>query len=92
MLMVRRYVRVSTMLRHRLIVGQKVVVPVAGPHSLVPHGPYVVVRLLPIQDGEPGYRVRSEVDGHERALSEGQIRAAPVGRLRQKPKRSQKGS
>ena len=92
MLMVRRYVRVSTMLRHRFIVGQKVVAPVTGPHSLVPHGPYVITRLLPVQDGEPGYRVRSELDGHERALSEGQIRAAPVGRARQTAERPQKGS
>lgn len=63
--------------RHRFEVGQTVVAPVAGPHSLVPGGPYIVLRLLPIQDGEPGYRVRSEVDGHERVLQESQIKAAP---------------
>ena len=34
----------------------------------IPLGPYVIVRLLPVEDGEPHYRVRSSVDGHERAL------------------------
>src|ERR1700712_210535 len=63
--------------RHRFEVGQKVMVPVAGLHPLMPPGPYVVVRLLPIQDGEPGYHVRSEVDRHERALMESRIRALP---------------
>jgi hypothetical protein len=41
----------------------------------IPLGPYVIVRLLPIEDGEPHYRVRSSVDGHERALLESQIKA-----------------
>ena len=39
----------------------------------VPLGPYVIVRLLPVEHGEPHYRVRSSVDGHERALLESQI-------------------
>ena len=39
----------------------------------IPLGPYVIVRLLPMEDGEPHYRVRSSVDGHERALLESQI-------------------
>ena len=72
-----RNTQVSAMPRHRFEVGQKVVAPVAGPQSLVPPGPYVVVRLLPIQDGEPGYHVRSEVDGHERSLMESRLRALP---------------
>jgi hypothetical protein len=37
-------------------------------------GPYVIVRLLPVEDGEPRYRVRSSVDDHERALLESQIK------------------
>ena len=69
--------------RHRFKVGQKVMAPVSGPHSLAPRGPYVVTRLLPIQDGELTYRVRSELDGHERALRESQIRAAPAGHSKQ---------
>ena len=63
--------------RHRFEVGQKVMVPIVGLYPLVPPGPYVVVHLLPIQDGEPGYHVRSEVDGRERALVESRIRALP---------------
>src|SRR3954449_7470399 len=63
--------------RHRFEVGQKVMVPGVGLHPVVPPGPYVVVPLLPIQDGEPGYHVRSEVDGRERALMESRIRALP---------------
>jgi hypothetical protein len=63
--------------RHRFKVGQKVIVPIVGLYPLVPPGRYVVVRLLPIQDGEPGYHVRSEVDGRERALMESRVRALP---------------
>jgi hypothetical protein len=60
---------------HRFEVGQRVVAPGAGPRAQIPRGPYVVVRQLPAQDGEPQYHLRSEVDGHQRVLLEGQIRA-----------------
>ena len=50
------------------------VVPLSGPEGAIPVGPYVIVRLLPVEDGEPHYRVRSSVDGHERAFLESQIR------------------
>jgi hypothetical protein len=59
---------------HRFKVGQTVVAPYSGLHGLTPRGPYVIVRLLPLVDGEPQYRVRSADDGHERALLESQIR------------------
>jgi hypothetical protein len=59
---------------HRFRVGQTVVVQWSGPQGAIPLGPYVIVRLLPMEDGEPHYRVRSSVDGHERALLENQIR------------------
>jgi hypothetical protein len=36
----------------------------------------VIVRLLPLVDGEPQYRLRSDVDGLERVVLEGQIRPA----------------
>ena len=61
------------MLAHRFRVGQTVVVPWSGSQVGIPLGPYVIVRLLPMEDGEPHYRVRSSVDGHERALLESQI-------------------
>jgi hypothetical protein len=58
---------------HRLRFGQTVAVPWSGRQVGVPLGPYMIVRLLPIEDGEPHYRVRSSIDGHERALLESQI-------------------
>ena len=58
---------------HRFRVDQTVVVPWSGSQVGIPLGPYVIVRLLPMEDGEPHYRVRSSVDGHERALLESQI-------------------
>ena len=60
---------------HRFRVGQTVVVPWSGPQVGIRPGPYVIVRLLPMEDGEPHYRVRSSADGHERALLESQIKA-----------------
>jgi hypothetical protein len=61
------------MLAHRFRVDQTVVVSWSGPQVGIPLEPYVIVRLLPVEDVEPRYRVRSSVDGHERALLESQI-------------------
>ena len=75
--------------RHRFWAGQTVVAPFEGLHGVIPRGPYLIVRRLPLINGEPRYRVRSVVDGHERALLECQIRllderqtkpAVPLGR------------
>ena len=55
---------------HRFKVGQTVVAPSGVRDALIPRGPYVIVRLLPPIDDEPHYRVKSAVDGHERALLE----------------------
>ena len=57
---------------HRYALGDLVV----GRSLAVPPGPYRIVRLLPSVDGEPHYHGRSTVDGHQRALMEGQIKAA----------------
>ena len=65
--------QITTMSAHRFRVGQTVVVPWSGPQVGLPLGPYVIVRLLPLEHGEPHYRVKSSVDGHERALLESQI-------------------
>ncbi len=59
---------------HRFKVGQTVVAPAGGPHALIPRGPHIVVRLMPLIGREPRYRVRSTVDGHERVVPEGQIK------------------
>jgi hypothetical protein len=59
---------------HRFMVGQTVVAHSGGFDKVLPRGPLVVVRLLPLVNDEPQYIVRSAVDGHERAVLEGQIR------------------
>ena len=66
--------QITIMPAYRFRVGQTVVAPWSGPQGAIPLGPYVIVRLLPLENGEPHYRVRSSVDGHERALLESQIR------------------
>jgi len=64
---------------HSFKVGQTVVAPFGGPHAFIPHGPFVVVRLLPLVAGQPQYRVRSTVDGHERVVTEQQIKLWETG-------------
>ena len=64
----------GAMPHHRFKVGQTVVAPSGVRDALIPPGPYVIVRLLPPVGSEPHYRVKSAVDGHERALLEGQMR------------------
>ena len=62
--------QITAMPVHRFRVGQTVVVPWSGPEGALPLEPYVIVRLLPVEDGEPHYRVRNSTDGHEWALLE----------------------
>jgi len=54
---------------HRFKIGQTVAMPspVASPE------PCTIIRLLPLVGNEPLYRVRSMLDGQEKALPEGQI-------------------
>jgi hypothetical protein len=59
---------------HRFKAGQTVVAPSEGRDLHIPRGPLVVVRLLPLVDGEPQYRVRSEDEGHDWVVLERQIR------------------
>jgi hypothetical protein len=59
---------------HRFKVGQIVVAPLSGPHALIPRGPNVIVRLLPLVGQEPQYRIRSEAEGLDRVVLESQIR------------------
>ena len=47
--------------------------PSRGPHALIPRGVHVIVRLLPLDGGEPQYRILSKVDGHERCVLESLI-------------------
>jgi hypothetical protein len=59
---------------HRFKVGQIVEAPSSGPYALIPRGPHVIVRLLPLVGREPQYRVRSEADDLQRVVLESQIR------------------
>ena len=84
--------QIGAMPYHRFKVGQTVVAPSGGRDLLIPRGPLVVVRLLPLADGEPQYRVRSELDGLDRVVLERQIRlvekersAPPAEPLREHP-------
>ena len=88
--------QIGAMPYHRFKVGQTVVAPSEGRDTLhIPRGPLVVVRLLPVADGEPQYRVRSANEGHDWVVLERQIRLAeeerpppPAERLpRKKPHR-----
>jgi hypothetical protein len=58
---------------HRFKVGQTVAAPSGGPLALIPRGVHVIVRLLPLDGGEPQYRILSKVDGHERCVLESWI-------------------
>jgi hypothetical protein len=66
--------QIHAMPYHRFKVEQTVVAPSGGPGAVIPRGPLVIVRLLPVVDGDPQYRVLSKIDGHERVVSERQIR------------------
>ena len=59
---------------HRFKVGQIVEAPLGGPDALIPRGPNVIVRLVPVVGREPQYRIRSEADGLDRVVLESQIR------------------
>jgi len=65
---------------HRFKVGQTVVAPSEGRDLHIPRGPLVVVRLLPLADGEPQYRVRSDADGLDRVVWRGRSGAVEEGR------------
>jgi hypothetical protein len=77
--------QIAVMPYHRFKVGQTVVAPSEGRDLHIPRGPLVVVRLLPLVDGEPQYRVRSEAEGHDWVVLERQIRLVEEERPPQKP-------
>jgi hypothetical protein len=60
---------------HRFQIGQTVIAFRGESLIPIPRGPYVITRLLPFVGRDPHYRVKSEVDGHERALLEPQMQA-----------------
>ena len=62
---------------HRFKVGQTVVAPItSGLSAMIPRGQHLIVRLLPVSGRDPQYRIRSNVDGLDRVVTESQIRLA----------------
>jgi hypothetical protein len=61
------------------------VAPFGGPHAFIPHGPFVIVRLLPLVGDKSQYRVRSTVDGHERVVTSSRSSEWGRGRITVKP-------
>ena len=61
------------MAAHKFKVGQ--LVTIYSKRHAVWAESFEIVRLLPHQDGEPQYRVRSTRDGHERVVFESELRA-----------------
>ena len=57
---------------HKFVVGQIVRVH-PSPATRDVRGDFKVVRILPTEHGVRQYRVKSETDGHERVVTEGQV-------------------
>jgi hypothetical protein len=67
---------------HSFAVGQKVELVPGRNDGNVPRGTFMVQRLLPNDDADREYRVRSVTDGHERVVRESQLRRgapSPLG-------------
>jgi hypothetical protein len=62
---------------HKYFVGQTVLVAY-GKYPDIQRGErFRVARLLPLEGLAPQYRIKSEFDGHERIVREGQLSADP---------------
>ena len=57
---------------HKFKPGQTVLL-VARRYENVPAGTFTVVRAMPTEHGVKHYRVRSNVDGHERIANEAEL-------------------
>ena len=62
------------MAHHKFKVGQTVNLVANRLERHVPPGAYTIQRLLPIEGLELLYRVKHTADGHERVVSEAQLR------------------
>lgn len=61
------------MAAHKFHVGQKIFVSSGESDSHTPHDAYEIVRLLPTDENDNLYWVKSTVDGHEQAVRESQL-------------------
>jgi hypothetical protein len=60
---------------HRFKIGQRLF-----PVRLdVPDGAYVVIKRLPMRDGEFEYQIKSLTEPHERVVRESELRPNPLG-------------
>jgi hypothetical protein len=58
---------------HKFKIGQTISFRrTEGPRSAAP-GQYQVIGLRPDQDGEPSYRIKSELERHERLARESEL-------------------
>jgi hypothetical protein len=62
--------------RHRFKVGQTVHLLPNRLERHVPAGAYTIVRALPDEGRDLQYRVKNVQDGHERVVTEAQLRSA----------------
>lgn len=65
---------------HKFKSGQTVTVTESDRHGLkrpgyglAPHGKFQIVRTLPAEQGHNQYRIKSNLDGHERVVKEHEI-------------------
>jgi hypothetical protein len=58
---------------HRFKVGQFVDFAPGRVGLPASSGKYTIVKLLPLQDGQPQYRIKSTAETFERMASEGQL-------------------
>ena len=63
------------MTQHKFAVGQSVEFRPGTQDGRIPRGPYRIQRHLPSETGDLQYRVRHNVDGHERVVPESQLAA-----------------
>jgi hypothetical protein len=57
---------------HKFRTGQTVTITTRR-YEATPAGTFVIVRAVPTEHGIRQYRVRSNVDGHERIVSEAEL-------------------
>ena len=68
------------MAEHKFKTGQMVTISATdrkgserGGFGKTPRGTYQIVRPLPAQDGQNQYRIKSNLDGHERVVKEHEL-------------------
>jgi hypothetical protein len=61
---------------HKFKIGERLV-PVRSVGLNVPDGAYVIVKRLPMHDGEFEYQIKSIIEPDERVVRESQLRSNP---------------